>query len=149
MPRGNEERFRSKTEQAGDCLLWTKATDRNGHGVFWINGRDVGAHRAAWFFAKGEWPRQNLLHSCDVYACVNVDHLREGSQADNIADMVNKGRQSKGERRPNSILTVSAVRDIRERWSAGAPATSLAMEYGVHRATIRDVVTRRRWKSVA
>jgi hypothetical protein len=149
MARSNRERFFSKVEQSGDCLIWTKSTDRNGHGVFWVDGRLVGAHRAAWFFEYGEWPTTNLLHSCDVYACVDVRHLRPGSQADNMADMVSKGRQSKGEARPNSRLTADDVRTIRAEHESGARTADLARTFRVHRATVRDVVTGRRWKSVA
>lgn len=64
----------------------------------------VRAHRFAWRLTHGEWPSEFtpegkkgiLIHSCDVRNCVNPDHLRLGTQAENSADMVARGRASKG-----------------------------------------------------
>lgn len=36
----------------------------------------------------------NVLHKCDVPACVNPDHLFIGTQKANIRDMIRKGRDN-------------------------------------------------------
>lgn len=51
------------------------------------------AHRLAYELAVGPIPAGYVvLHTCDTPRCVNPDHLKVGTQADNIADAVSKGR---------------------------------------------------------
>jgi hypothetical protein len=81
------------------CLLWNKAKNKNGYGVFSIRGRTILAHRAAMLLLNGWLPevtrhglRLFVLHKCDNPACVNPHHLMFGTQADNLRDMRLKGR---------------------------------------------------------
>lgn len=77
--------------ELGSCILWTKCTGRDGYGRVWFEGRMVKAHRLAFFLHHGYWP--NICrHSCDVKACVNPDHLLDGTQADNVRDAIERGR---------------------------------------------------------
>jgi hypothetical protein len=89
-----QERFDASVCPAppSDCLLWVGAHDENGYGrIGFESGTKLSTH-AAWYLATGEWPKDCLLHRCDTPACVAFSHLREGSQADNVADMMAKGR---------------------------------------------------------
>lgn len=74
------------------CVLWQGAVTGSGYGHLRINGTLVYAHRFAFFLKHGRWPEPNGLHSCDTPACVNADHIFEGTHADNMADMRRKGR---------------------------------------------------------
>lgn len=56
------------------------------------------AHRAALAEKLGRPVVGVARHTCDVPACVNPDHLIEGTQADNVHDMVDRDRQAKGPR---------------------------------------------------
>ena len=82
-------RFRAKIapqrEDTG-CIEWTGCKDKNGYGLFFFNGRQLGAHRIAWHIAGNEvpeWP-QVIDHRCYNVACVNVQHLRVVEQFDNV-----------------------------------------------------------------
>jgi len=74
-------------EGPGGCLLWTKAKNSRGYGVLYHDGKVRLAHRVAWFLARGDWPTPGLVvdHICEVRHCVRPEHLRELTNAANIA----------------------------------------------------------------
>lgn len=93
------ERLLAKSKQDGECLVWTGHCHRNGHGQSWYCGKPIGTHRLAWEIFNGPIPTGlQVLHSCDNPPCWNIKHLFLGTQADNMADMVAKGRQATGDR---------------------------------------------------
>ena len=90
------ERFASfvRPDPGTGCLLWTGSTVGTlGYGKFWWNGREERAHRVAWLLAGREIPAgMQILHTCDVAGCVNIEHLIIGTDADNHRDRALKGR---------------------------------------------------------
>jgi len=66
-----------------------------------------------------------------------------------MADKAAKGRQLRGEGIACARLTRAEVADIRTIYAAGATLRELGLKYGVHRATVRDVVRRKTWAHVA
>jgi hypothetical protein len=95
-----EERFwRFVGEPDADgCREWTGFRDGLGRGKFSFKGRPVKAHRMAYELAVGPIPPGlKVCHSCDNPPCCESTHLFLGTQADNVADMVRKGRQRFGE----------------------------------------------------
>lgn len=108
------------------------------------------AHRAAWTEANGPIPfGLHICHKCDVPLCVNVRHLFIGTNADNVADMVAKGRGRqpilKGEEHGNAKLTESDVLAI--RCSTRLQREEAAI-YGVDKSLIGRVRRREIWKNV-
>jgi len=72
------------------------------------------------------------MHKCDNPVCVNPNHLRVGTIADNNHDAIQKGRNAKGERNGNSKLTSHQVRDMRDLHSTGNYSfKDLAIKYGI------------------
>lgn len=149
-----EERFWQKVKIAGadECWEWTAYLDSGGYGQFRLNGRLECAHRVAWMLAYG--PIQDgmcVLHKCDNRWCVNHAHLWEDTQAENVRDMVRKGRRADNSGEMNGIakLTEPEVRMIREKYAAGGMSQrALAKEFGVSHRLVCLIVRREIWKNV-
>ena len=95
------ERFWSKVEKGDGCWLWRGAIGSHGrYGQFNVVNRSRPSHRVAWELVNGPIPAGlYVLHRCDVGLCVNPAHLFLGTQKDNMADMMAKGRQWSRHRR--------------------------------------------------
>lgn len=91
----DKARFWAKVEKgnAGECWPWTGHRDKGGYGRFSIGrGNDL-AHRVALAISGTAMPPgMCACHSCDNRGCCNPSHLFIGSDADNTADMISKGR---------------------------------------------------------
>lgn len=114
------ERFLSKVIKSDSgCWIWIASKDKDGYGRFSFSGEDISAHRTSWLIYKGDIPEGlHVHHNCpggDNPSCVNPNHLWLGTQADNIADKVAKGRGCSGvcEERKISGETVRRVFELR------------------------------------
>lgn len=90
-----------------------------------------------------------MLHSCDVRSCRNVEHLFLGTNADNIADMVAKGRQARqrGEANGSAKLAEADILEIRAI-PADVPHRVVAAMYGVSLPLISFIRRGERWKYI-
>lgn len=141
-------RFYGLVAKTRGCWLWTGAVVHQGYGRFWFAGDYVLAHRFAAMLDGRDPSGLCVCHHCDVRLCVNPAHLFLGTSADNTADMVNKGRQAKGERTNVTPLRPSEVVKIRRLRRAGAGLPALAARFGVSRITIHNIEHRKTWAHI-
>lgn len=85
------------------CWEWTGHTLSTGYGQLTLqkDKRRIRwrAHRLAYLVFNGSLPDGALiLHSCHNRACVNPDHLRPGTHADNMREMAEAGRHAMNRR---------------------------------------------------
>jgi hypothetical protein len=136
--------------ETDDCTPWPYGKHSTGYGQVTIDGSKTCAHHWACEFAHGPRPsRADAAHSCGNRGCVNPRHLRWATRSENEADKVLHGRDNRGENHHGHKLSVAQVIAIREAAAAGARPVDLGAEYGVDPSTIREVVKRETWKSVA
>lgn len=146
-------RLVSKSDDPEGCWIWTGYRDPNGYGRVSVTpSRDRLAHRIAWMLTTGEMPKGFLLHRCDNPSCVRPDHMREGTQADNMRDMDAKGRRRTG-RFPGELsnfakLSESDVHEIRNLAARGLPQREIADKFRVAYTNINQIVNRRTWRHV-
>jgi hypothetical protein len=143
-------RFWSKVDKKRDdeCWNWTGALKKEGYGMFNCAGKTRHSHRISLVLFLGRELTGCVLHSCDNRRCVNPNHLREGTLAENSAEMVAKGRQKHGSLCSWSKLTEDQVRQIKTRLLAGEVGASLAREFGVDKNLIYRIRDGRVWKHV-
>ncbi len=157
---------RSVMNESG-CRIWTGHTLKSGYGQIRYNYRAYAAHRFAWEIANGPIPDGLCVcHKCDVPACVNVDHLFLGTQAENIADRDRKGHTARGDRsgsrthperlkrgveNAHAKLTEDQVREIRRLYVPNSREYSLpalGRRFGTPHQNILAIVKRKAWRHV-
>lgn len=135
-------RFWKKVDRKGDneCWPWTASTTAFGYGQFGAQGKVLGAHRISFYLLYRRWPQVGR-HTCDNPICCNPYHVIDGSQADNVTDIWQRGRGLLGELHPQSRHTDEDIRAIRELYADGkATQRELAARYGATQEWVGQVV---------
>ncbi|MFC7450866.1 HNH endonuclease signature motif containing protein [Rhodococcus daqingensis] len=81
------DEFNARTAITADAhILWTGPRNSKGYGIVRLAGQEVKAHRVAWAltYARDPHPELVLDHLCRVPSCVNVDHLEEVTNPENV-----------------------------------------------------------------
>lgn len=122
------------------CWLYSRSVNHSGYGLIMAYKKSQLAHRLAYRLWSGPLAsEQRLLHACDTPSCCNPQHLRIGTQQENIQDMLDKRRHCFGERRPEAKLTTAQVLAIRADTRTGR---AIAAAYGVQPRPLRLAVAR-------
>jgi HNH endonuclease len=146
-----EERLALHSEPRipGRCQLWLGAKTSDGYGRLQWNGRTSRVTRLTWEIERGPIPPGlHVLHHCDNPPCRNIEHLFLGTNLDNVADKVAKGRQDRtsypGESNGNVKLSGAQVLQIRAI-PASITQREIAALYGVSRETVSKIRLRKTW----
>lgn len=144
---GNDiARFWSKTALVGSCIVWTGGVDKDGYGKF-VTGpaRQQVTHRShRWIYEAVVSPigERYLLHSCDNPPCVTLQHLSPGTQRQNIADSIAKGRSGTNA----AIIDEAKAGEIKWLYENGAAVVDMARGYGISKQTVYAILSGRKWK---
>jgi hypothetical protein len=178
-----------KTSSPCGCWLWTGKLDRDGYGDFTMTTpsgqRERHTNRVSWSLDNIAIPiGLCVLHSCEGFyqpgdftgrRCVNPDHLRIGTNADNTLDCINSGRFPRGPTSGNTLhperlprgdqhhsrlhpemlargvnaglakLSDDIVREIR---ASSETLKAIGARLGVHFSTIAKIRTGQTWRHV-
>ena len=128
------------------CWIWLLSVNKKGYGLINIDCLQRLAHRVSWRYFIGKIPENtHVLHKCDVPSCINPAHLFLGSNLDNIADRVLKGRGINGERHPFAKLSAQDVSKIRSL--AGSKTQSaIAIDYEMNQSILGRLLHGKTWK---
>lgn len=132
-----KQRFWEKVEKTNYCWLWKGYKMKSGHGQFQTLEKVDFAYRYSWELHNNKKIPKGMcvLHKCDNGSCVNPEHLFIGTQADNIKDMLKKGR---GKRR---ILTLEQYNFIKKEYKFRKNTQQmLAKKFNVHSMTIGRII---------
>lgn len=87
-----------------------------------------------------------VMHSCDNEWCVNPEHLRAGTNSENLLDASRKGRIARGERNGGGgKLSESAARQILNTKGVTGPSEA-ARRFGVSTQTVKAIRRGRIWR---
>ena len=94
LTQKDRTRFLSKTcIMSNGCVLWTGVVNNRGYGQETLKGqKKVLAHRLMWWIMNGSFPRKTIDHLCNTPLCVNVAHMRDVSQSENVKRAWREGR---------------------------------------------------------
>lgn len=169
MNKAQLARFLYKVLKTDSCWIWIGAPkNASGYGVFYLDGKSIGAHRASYEHFVEKVPDSLwVLHRCDNPPCVRPDHLFVGSARDNTQDMVAKGRHYKGdlhwtklhpewisaargEKSGTAKLTEKLVVRMRQEYAAGTVTLDdLAKSYSMSLVAVYKVIHGQTWAHVA
>lgn len=107
------ERFWKRVLMWGpdDCWHWMGRMNPDGYGSITVAGTAMGAHIVAFWSKNEDAPDRGVVrHTCDNRGCVNPRHLIAGTHADNMQDMVERGRSVRGRRGQRGVGTTRRPR---------------------------------------
>lgn len=147
------------------CLEWPYNKDWRGYGVIGVakkgqRTRNIRVHRYSLELKLGISlpPERGSLHRCDNPPCYRPSHLFDGTTAENLEDMKQKGRgpwnkprpSNSGERNHKAKLTWEHVHEIRRLYAQGVAQSILAAQFGLlGESNISAVVCNKTWKDAA
>lgn len=143
------------------CIVWTGPTNGHGYGRVSFGGprydgqgrrtgcKSVALHR--WVFEQLDGPLapgEIVMHRCDNRPCFRFDHLRRGTQLDNVRDceMKGRGRRLHGSDHPNAKLDDERARAIFMAIGAGEAQRAVAARFGVSRNLVRLIACGKAWR---
>lgn len=125
------------------CREWNMSRNKHGYGVRNQRkkyGTDL-VHRQIMMMAGHDVAGLVVRHACDNPPCFRYDHLILGTQADNLNDMFDRGRNNNpsGDRHARAKITWGDADTIRQRHAGGDSYRTIAEDYAIHHTTVGEI----------
>jgi len=135
-------------DKKGCFICNSHHVNKHGYAVMSLNNKKTLIHRFI-YQEMFEEIKQGMIvrHKCDNPTCINPEHLELGTQFDNVQDRVKRGRGTKGEKVPISVLTTEKVREIKRSFGISTHE-KIAKTFGVSITAIGDIYRGKTWKHV-
>lgn len=132
-----------------ECLIWPFTRNKSGHATVKFEGSNQVVARIVCVKLKGPAPTSDheAAHSCGRghLGCVNGNHLRWATHAENEADKITHGTSNRGARHGMAKLTEPEIKIIR---AIKAPSRQIAAMFGVSQTTISKIKRGEGWSHV-
>lgn len=116
------------------CWIWQLGTNAQGYGYAWNGDAQVRAHRMYWEERNGPIPEGlQLDHRCRVRSCVNPDHLKPVTPAENTQ----RGNCTK--------LTPDQIRLIR---ATDEKQWIVAQRFGITQSQVSRIKNNHTWRNI-
>lgn len=141
-----------ETQGNGCWKCLSHCTDKDGYVRIRYNGKHDRLFRVLYQQKNGEIPKGLVLrHLCNNAWCVNVEHLKVGTQKENYQDMIDCGRSPKGkrnlkisgEKNNNHKLSEKQVKEI---YLSKLSLKTLSKIYGVSTSNISYIKNKKQWQ---
>lgn len=132
-------KYRGPVDQLTGCAPWLASKNAQGYGQIMSSGtfpRPLLAHRVAWQEAGKELIKGlEILHKCNNPACVNIEHLEQGTHKQNM-----EHAQQSGSMRVPRKLTVKDYEFARRKVAEGFKKKDVADMIGCSPSMITKIV---------
>ena len=132
------------------CL--SHCTDKDGYVRIRKNGKHDRLFRVLYENKYGKIPKGNVLrHLCNNAWCVNVNHLKVGTQKENCLDTMLCGRTSLGKENKKVRGTKNGLNKLNEKqvkdiYTSNLSYSNLAKLYNVSKTNIVCIKKKKSWK---
>jgi len=108
------------------------------------------ATRVMWGLIRGPVPKDKLIiRTCLIPRCVNPYHQKLGLKREMMKLQYANKKRPIGNDHPTKVLTARKVKTIVRRYfSTDISQAELARQYGIHAATVNQIVRGKNWSHV-
>jgi hypothetical protein len=149
------ERFNKYIDKSSGCWIWTGYKNKGYGCISVINRPPQAAYRISWELYKGSIPEGLVVrHRCPAKRkdCCNPEHLKLGTQKDNMQDAIEDGTISRGERKHSSKLTEEQViyfkKNLPNKGLIHQYCQEISIYLNIHTNTLMDIAGGRTWKHI-
>ena len=122
------------------CWEWKGKPRSNGYCRTTYKNKNFYLHRLSYEAFIGKIPEGNdVCHKCDNRRCCNPEHLFAGTRKENMQDCINKGRNAKGFKLPQTKINDEDKNKIIYLAKKGILYKDIAKIFNIHRVNVGKI----------